>query len=82
MAGKQFWGNMPVDSADILRIKNFIEIALSHTVSEIMYFMQKFKMATKNGGKMIFGNTCQKTLQIPEVAGQKFRRNHSISHRF
>ena len=40
-----------------LQFKNFIEIALSHTVSEInvsLFFMHKFKMATKNGGKIIF----------------------------
>ena len=36
-----------------LRVKNFIEIALSPTVSEIKAFLcftQKFKMAAKNGG--------------------------------
>ena len=48
---------MPVDSADILRVKNFVEIALSCTVSEIntfLHLMQKFKMAAKSGGKAIF----------------------------
>ena len=35
----------PVDSADTLRIKNFVKIALSHSVSEINAFLrltQKF----------------------------------------
>ena len=35
-------------------IKKFVKIAQSHTVSEInsiLHFTQKFKMATKNGGK-------------------------------
>ena len=57
-----FWEKSPVDSADTLRVKNFVEIAPSHTVSEIntfLHFMQKFKMATKNGGKTILGKSHQ-----------------------
>ena len=30
-----FWENSPLDSADTLRVKNFVEIALSSTVSKI-----------------------------------------------
>ena len=48
----------PVHSADTLRVKNFIKIAQSHTVSRInalLHFMQKIKMAAKSGGKAIFG---------------------------
>ena len=47
-------GKSPVDSADNLRIKNFIEIALSRSVSEIntfFCFTQKYKMVTKSGRK-------------------------------
>ena len=33
-----FWGKSPVDYSDTLRIKNFIKIALSRTVSEINAF--------------------------------------------
>ena len=33
-----FWGKLPVDSPDTLQIKNFIEITLSHSVSEINTF--------------------------------------------
>ena len=50
----------PVHSADTLRVKNFLEIALSRSVSEINTFLNftlKFKMATKSGGKMIFGKS-------------------------
>ena len=50
-----------VDSADILRVKNLVEIALSRTVSEInafLRFTKKFKMA-KHGGKTIFGKSHQ-----------------------
>ena len=46
-----------VNSADTLRVKNFIEIALSHSVIEInvfLHLMQKFQMATKSGRKTIF----------------------------
>ena len=52
-----FWEKSPVDSTDILRVKNFVEIALSRSVSEINLFLcltQKFKMASKSGRKMIF----------------------------
>ena len=56
--GKTFFCEiMPVDSADTLWVKNFVEIALSRSVSEInmfLHFTQKFKLAAKSGGKMIF----------------------------
>ena len=50
------WEKSSVDPACTLWVKNFVEIALSHTVSEInvlLRFTQKFKMATKSGGKVI-----------------------------
>ena len=59
---KTFWEKSPVDSADTLRVKNFVEIALSRTVSEMhmfLRFMQKFKMAAKSGGKTIFVESYQ-----------------------
>ena len=34
MEGKQFWENMPVHSGETLWVKNFVEITLSHTISE------------------------------------------------
>ena len=43
-----FFEKSPVDSADTLQVRNFVETALSHTVSKInalLRFMQKFKMA-------------------------------------
>ena len=51
-----------MDSADTLWVANFVEIALSRTISEInalLRFTQKFKMAAESGGKMIFDNSCQ-----------------------
>ena len=52
-----FCEKSPVDSVDILWVKNFVEIALSRSVSEINAFLhltQKFKMAAKSGGKRLF----------------------------
>ena len=52
-----FWEKSPVASANTLQVKNFVEIALSHSVSEInafLHFMQKFKMAAKSGRETIF----------------------------
>ena len=68
VAGKRFLGKSSVDSADNLWVKNFMEIALSRSISEInrfLRFTQKFKMAAKSGGKTIFVKKCQLTLQIP-----------------
>ena len=52
----------PVDSADTRRVKNFVKITLSRSISEINAFLrltQKIKMAAKSGGKTIFGKSCQ-----------------------
>ena len=40
-----FWEKSPIDSTNTLKVKHFVEITLSHTVSEInvfLHFMQKF----------------------------------------
>ena len=60
--GNDFGENLPVDSEDTLRVKNFIKIALACTVSEIntfWHFTQKFKMAAKSGWETILAKTCQ-----------------------
>ena len=52
----------PVDFADNLWDKNFVEVPLSHFISEIKMFLhltQKIKLAKKNDGKMIFAKSCQ-----------------------
>ena len=57
-----FWGKSPVEFAYTLWVKNFVEITLSHSVSEInafLRFTQKFKMAVKSGGKTIFRKSRQ-----------------------
>ena len=53
-----FWQNLEMSFHIPYRPKISIKIALSHTISEItvfLYLMQKLKIATKNGGKMIYG---------------------------
>ena len=55
--GNDFCEKSPIDSADTLRIKNFIEMALSSSVSKRNAFLcltQKFKMSAKSGRKTIF----------------------------
>ena len=46
------------------QVKNFVKITLPRTISKINGFfalMQKFKMATKNGRKTVFGKKWQMT---------------------
>ena len=75
MAAKQennFCENLPIDSTDTLRIKNFVKIALAHSVSKVKMFVcftQKFKMATKIGGKTIFAKPASRFYIYP--VGQK-----------
>ena len=60
VAGKRFLRK--VASRLQIQIKNFVEITLSRSVSEIntvLHFMQKFKMAAKSGGKTIFDKSRQ-----------------------
>ena len=72
-----FCEKLLVDSADTLRVKNFVEIALSHSVSDINAFLhltQKFKMAA---GKHFLKKVPSRLCSYP--VGQKFCRNRSIS---
>ena len=74
----------PVHTADTLRVQNFVEPALSHTVSEmnaLLRFMQKFKMAAKSGGKASFAK--KSPVDSAYILwDKKFRQNRSITHRF
>ena len=63
-----FWEKSPVDSADNLRVKNFVEIALSHSISAInrfLRFTQKFKMAAKSGGKTFLRKVASRLCSYP-----------------
>ena len=63
-----FWQYIADDSVCTLWVKNFVKMAVSHTVSKInafLHFTQKFSMAVKNGGKIIFGKKLEITLHIP-----------------
>ena len=44
-----FWEKSPVDSADTLRVKNFVEITLSRSVSKINTFFFAFYTEIQNG---------------------------------
>ena len=62
MAGTDFCKMSPVYSAVTLRVQNFVEIALSRTVSKknaLLHFTQKFKMAARSGRKVIFAKSRQ-----------------------
>ena len=64
---QKWWGNMfffgkkvAHDPAYIMPVENFVEIAVSCTVSEIntiLCFTYTFKMAAKNGVKPFFAKT-------------------------
>ena len=73
-----------VHSADTLQVPNFVEIALSHTVSkmnELLHFTQKFKRAAKSGGKAIFAK--KSPVDSAYILwDKKFCRNRSITHHF
>ena len=77
----KFWGKSPVDSADTLWVKNFVEIALSHSVSEINTFFcilhRNSKWSPKVAGKQLLGKAASRICRYP--VGQKFRQNCSIS---
>ena len=84
MAGKQFLRKVASRvSPNTLWVKNFVEIALSRSVSEIntfLYFMQKFKMAAKSGEKLFLRKVARRLCRY--LVCQKFCRNCSISLRF
>ena len=63
-----FWEKSPVHSADTLWVKNFVEIALSRSVSQIsvfLYFTPKFKMAAKSGKKRFLGKVASRLSKYP-----------------
>ena len=62
-----FWQKVAADSVHTLRIKNFVEIALSHTVSEINAFLhlrRDSRWPPKVAEKGFLGKVANR-LQIP-----------------
>ena len=61
--GKRIIGKiLPDDSANILGVKNFAEISLSHSVFEInvfLYFTKKLKIAANMASKRLLGKTTE-----------------------
>ena len=79
----KFFENWVFHSAYTLRVENFVEIALSRSISEINTFLrltQKFKMAAKIGGKTFLQKVASRLCIYP--VGQKFCQNRSISLHF
>ena len=74
--GRQKWQEnnfckkWPVDSVDTLWVKNFVEIALSCSVSEInpvlflLHLTQEFKMADKSGSKQFLQKVAKNFVKI------------------
>ena len=68
MAGKRFLKKV---ASRLCRYPTGQKFCRNHSISlhfrdkHVLCFMQKFKMATKSGGKTIFGKNRQYTLQIP-----------------
>ena len=79
IVGKLYLGKFRQYTLQIytLQVKNFIKIALFHTVSEINAFFCIFhrnsRFSAKNGEKMIFGKSPQWTLQVS--CGSKISSN-------
>ena len=51
-----FWGKLPVDSVDVMLVQIFVNVTLSHTVSEtnsFLRFTQKGMMASENCEKIL-----------------------------
>ena len=72
-----FWEKSPVDSADTLWVKNFVEITLSRSVSEINAFYTEIQDAHQKLREKLFLMKVARTLcRYP--ADQKFCRNRSI----
>ena len=72
------------EKKNILGVKNFVDIALSRTVSKIdafLLFMQKFKMAAKHGGTTNFEKGRQLILQTPQGVNNfiKIALSHTVS---
>ena len=83
MAGKQFLGKITVDNADILGIKNDVEIAVSLTISVIMLFRVlhiNSRWLPKDSGEMNFGRSSQMTADT--LQGKNTHQNCSGSHSF
>ena len=78
------WEKTAVDSSATLQVKNFGEIALSHSISErsgvCLRLTQKFKMAAKSGRENVFWK--KSPVDLPHAQRVKNCRNRSISLHF
>ena len=70
---KHFWEKSPVHFEDTLCVKNFVQIALSRTFSDInayLHFTKKFKIVAQIGAKRFLGKIASRLHRYP--VGQKF----------
>ena len=66
---KQFWGKF-ASKLHSMRVKNFVEITLSHTVSAIKPFLrstQKFNMAAKNENSPVYSADSQRVKNFVKI---------------
>ena len=78
-----FWEKSPVDSADNLQVKNFMEITLSCSISEIngiLHVRRNSRWSPKVAGKQFLRKNASRLCRYP--VDQKFCWNRSISFRF
>ena len=79
-----FWENSPVESANTLRLKNFVKIALSCNVSEINAFFcvlrRNSRWPPQMAGKPFLEKVVSRICRFPK--GQKFCRDHSILYHY
>ena len=83
------WQKLADYSADSLWVKNFVSILhrfrnkcvfAFYTQTQDGRFLQKFNMATKNGRKTIFSQTCQLTLWIPWKSKLSLKLLYLVPH--
>ena len=71
----------PVDSADILQVPNFVEIALSHTVSEINALLHFYAEIQDGREKWRESDFCEKSpVHSGHPVGQKFSHFIALIH--
>ena len=73
-----------VHPADTLRVQNFFQISLSHTVSEMCFCVlrRNLRWPLKMAGKWFFAKSCQNTLWIPTLWLKNFAEialSHTVS---
>ena len=72
---KDFWKKSQVDSAYTLWIKNFVEIALARSISEINVWLRFTILGKSHSRLCIYPVLCKNSIWPPKVMGKGFWRN-------